>query len=362
MKYSLNKDQVKILSDIACDNIELVLDELGVDYRKGGKFFSGRCPVHQGDNDSAWNIYPDGYDIRGFWKCRTHLCHQKYGSNLVALVQAIKQCSQLEAAKWLTSLLNIKLSDLKIDPEQKDKLGFVKDVQRLKKVKLEGTLSRADIRKSLKIPAEFYLNRGYQKSTLDKYDVGLCETSNKPFYNRIVVPIYSSEFNYLGATARTIFPSCSKCKYYHTGECPKTPLEIYKSHKWINSKNLRADSILYNLNYAKDDILKTGVVILVEGPGDIWRLEEAGIHNGIAILGNEMSPIQSSMLQSTGALKLIPLLDEDKAGREGKSLIRKNLGRIYDIVEVTIPKKDVGDISIEEIREILCPVIDRIRI
>lgn len=362
MNYILNPDQVRVLSDIACDKIEFVLDELGIDYRKGGKFYSGPCPIHQGDNYSAWNLYPEGYDIRGIWKCRTHLCHKTHGSTLLGLIQGIKGCSQSVATKWLCDLLNINLFDIKVNQEIKDKLSFIKDVKRLEIPKPKGTISREEIRNSIKIPATYYVQRGYSKEILDRYDVGLCDKPQKPFYNRIVVPVYTSEFKYLGAVARTILPKCNKCGFWHNNECPIDKLSQYKASKWVNSTGFRADSILYNLNYALPEINKTGVVILVEGAGDVWRLEEAGIHNGLAILGNEISPIQSSLLQTTGALKIIPLLDEDKGGSEGKSLLKKSLGRIYEFIDVSLPQKDVGEISVGEIQDILIPVINRIKL
>ena len=74
-------DLIEEIKNMACANIEELLSELGVDSRRNGKMLVGPCPVHEGDNLSAWNLYPEGEEVRGYWVCRTHHCEKKKGQN-----------------------------------------------------------------------------------------------------------------------------------------------------------------------------------------------------------------------------------------------------------------------------------------
>ena len=71
------------------DSIEDLLAELGVSYRKNYRRITGVCPIHCGDNQYAWNMYPDGDSVKGYWVCRTHNCHKKWGSNLIGFVRGV---------------------------------------------------------------------------------------------------------------------------------------------------------------------------------------------------------------------------------------------------------------------------------
>ena len=51
-------DLIFELSDMGCLSIEELMTALDVDYRRNGKMLDGTCPVHGGDNPSAWNFYP----------------------------------------------------------------------------------------------------------------------------------------------------------------------------------------------------------------------------------------------------------------------------------------------------------------
>ena len=47
----------------ALENIEELLDLLGVEYESGHRRMDGSCPVHGGDNPTALNLYLTGQDI-----------------------------------------------------------------------------------------------------------------------------------------------------------------------------------------------------------------------------------------------------------------------------------------------------------
>ena len=130
--------------------------------------------------------------------------------------------------------------------------------------------------------------------------------------------------------------------------------------KWMHSKGFRKSSYLYGLNMAKDKILETGVAVLVEGQGDVWRMHEAGVENTVGIFGSNLSDDQLVLLEQSGALNLIILTDHDEAGHRAADQIIKKCGRRFNYFRPTIPTKDVGDMSVEQIQEHLKPQIERV--
>jgi hypothetical protein len=131
--------------------------------------------------------------------------------------------------------------------------------------------TRSYIRQKLKIPAQYYIDRGYLPQTLDNYDVGLCDDPTKPFYNRVVFPIYADDYSCIvGYTARSIFSSCDSCGFYHSKleKCPDHDNK-WKYAKWLNNKDFQRDSYLYNYWFAKEHIKKTSVIFILEEAIDL---------------------------------------------------------------------------------------------
>ena len=98
-------------------------------------------------------------------------------------------------------------------------------------------------------------------------------------------------------------------------------------------------------------------MILVEGQGDVWRLWESGIKNVVGIFGCTLTDAQARILETSGAMNIILLTDSDEAGQKGRKSIRKKCERAFNIIEVELPTKDVGELSVKEIEEIIKPKI-----
>ena len=152
-------------------------------------------------------------------------------------------------------------------------------------------------------------------------------------FMRTVVPVYEDGFM-IGCVGRSINPECSACGMFHKpgNPCPEQKSRIYA--KWVNSDGFTTGANFYNLWNAQEYIKKTQNVILVEGQGDIWRLEESGIKIGLGLFGNKITPEQCKILEMTGAMNLFLALDSDEPGKEGKTMIREKLGRFYNICEI----------------------------
>lgn len=371
-KKSLLNDQtkLKVVCDEVCDNIHTLLDMFEIEYRSNNKMISMACPIHGGDNISAINIYPEGETYRGNWKCRTHGCEKIFKASVIGFIRGIlshkkhgwekdgdKACSFNEALDFALKFIKKDLSNIKISKSEKDKKLFTSAINYLSSNQEQTPIAqlptREQIRKSLIMPSEYFINRGYSESILDKYDVGFCNKPNKEMYNRVVVPIYNNDYTHMiGCTGRIIFEKCDQCSSYHdpSAECPSDEKK-WLSSKWKHSANFKSQNCLYNFWFAKEHIVKTATVIVVESPGNVWRLEENGIHNSVAIFGSSLSDRQKIMLDSSGAMTIVVLTDNDEAGRKAAQQISDKCKNTYRIFIPSISKSDVGEMKNMEIKK-----------
>ena len=339
------------------------------------KMWVGKCPVHGGDNDSAFNIYHRG-SIVGNWYCRTHQCEKIFKATLIGFVRGLlsrqngwkslkdkdKIYSFGQTLKYIEDFLGGKAE--KINEEEYEKNKFV-NTFRLHERNGHTKFSRTYIRTKLKIPAQYYIDRGYLPETLDKYDVGLCDDETKPFYNRIVIPVYSDDYSCIvGYTARSIFNVCDKCGLYHSlsKECPQKE-EAWKHAKWLNNKDFSKQDYLYNYWFARDEIRRTGVVVLVEGPGDVWKLVENGIKNAVGLFGTVLTDSQKFILDCSSASAIFVMGDNDQPGENAAKEIIEKCQKLYRVEKFDwqgIAAKDVGEMSNELVQEKIGGIVNRL--
>lgn len=363
----LNLDQ---LNEFICENIEEVIQKFEIELRHNGNFYVGACPIHGGDNKTAFNIFVDGHTKIGNWICHTHHCENHFVNNTIGFLRGIfshrknnwsKAGDKVFSFKETLDIIKEAFNISQLNKSIPKRLDVLSNNILLKKKKVESKFSRRVVRQKLKIPSAYFLNRGYSAEILDKYDIGDSSVDSGLFANRAVVPIYEeSGKEIVGFTGRTTLPKCDKCKSYHLSKYECNP-EIQIS-KWCNSKGFSRKDYLYNYNFAKSYIRDSGVAILVEGAADVWRLEEAGIHNSIAIFGSSMTDAQQIMLESSGALCLVLLFDTDSAGMKAKEKVESLLNRLFNIINPIFPEgyKDIGEMNIEEVKQFLVPVLEKV--
>ena len=374
---SIDQAKLKILSDIVCDNIETILEYFNIDFKHSGKMITMCCPIHGGDNPSAINLYPEGDTYRGNWKCRTHGCEKHFRSSVIGFFRGIishNECNWLQegdamipfedAIDFLSKFVKKDLKDIRISNAERNKktftalMNYVQEKQNSESNKI----TREHVLQSLKIPSTYFMNRGYSKEVLEKYDVGLCNNSSKPMYQRVVVPIYDNNYNYIvGSSGRSIYEKCNECGAYHNpqNQCPPKE-EAWKYSKWKHSANFKSQNALYNFWFAKSFLLETGVAIIVESPGNVWRLEESGIHNSVAIFGSSMTDRQKVLLDSSGAMSLVILTDNDEAGRKAAEQIKNKCENTYRVYVPEFSASDIGEMTIEQINREIKPLLEKI--
>jgi len=376
-KYrSYSQEEIKNICDHLCDNLDDICELFNLDCKHSPKMVTMCCPIHGGDNPSALNLYHVGDDYKGNWVCRTHHCEEIFQPSLIGFLRGILSVTEKKWEKegddtypfnktieFALKILKKDIKDIKVKKTDREKKIFTKHIHAITntKDKVNYTVTRNLIRKSLQIPARYYIDRGFSSDVLDKYDVGLCDNPKKEMYDRVVVPVYDPEYNYMvGCTGRSIYEKCSSCGYYHNpnSQCVEGQW-AWKNSKWRHNKDFKSKDHLYNLWFAKEHISKTNTAIIVESPGNVWKLEEAGIKNSVAIFGTSLGDKQKLLLDCSGAMSLILILDPDEAGRDGVKKIQEKCSRTYNIHSIDLKTKDVGDCSIEEIQETIIPEIKK---
>jgi len=363
----MNLQKIIKIQELACERIDEILQYLNIEYIEHHKYYSFPCPIHGSDNKGSCSIYK----TTGIWGCWTNSCQEEYGKTFFDFIKAVfisqgKQKTISEIATLCAYILKTDLSNIKEIKDYELKISSTKIVNELIKERklLSSKLLRKTIREKLYIPAQYYIKRGYSEEILDKYDVGLCTTYGKEMFARIVVPIYDDSHKFMvGCVGRSQYKQCEKCKTYHSPNynCPSNKLEEMWAVKWKNSKGFRVDNYLYNYWFAKEYIKQSKTAILVEGQGDVWRLEEAGIKNSLGVFGANITDGQKIILEKSGAYNLIIASDNDKAGNNFRNKIHERCSRTYNIIDVFTTKKDFGEMTIEETKQLMkgikeCPI------
>lgn len=318
------------------DQVKNNLDELNIQYNEYDTRIAFSCPIHGSDNRNSLSILTDG-PAAGTWKCWTNGCHEEYPG----LKNLFKKLNEIYHTD-VSTLFNITSGQSKP----------------VKKVKMSE--DRVSFRKKLWIPPKYFLDRGYTRFILDKYDVGYCHDKDDFLFNRIVVPIYNEEGTMVeGALGRNINEKCKECNLFHWEKrgCPKNSVDEFYALKWLNIKGFSMGEYLYNYWFVNK--LKNNFIILTEGCGDVWKFEEAGIHCSLAMFGVSWSSKRTQLLEKLGVYKIVLALDNDEAGNENREKIRQKLIKYYDIYDIWPEGKDFGESSTTYIKEEVDKICDK---
>jgi len=134
---SIDQTKLKILCDIACDDIDSLLEYFDIEFKNNGKMITMSCPIHGGDNASAVNLYPEGETYRGNWKCSTHNCEKIFKGSIIGFIRGIissnkydwekngdETCTFKETINFVTGFLKKNLNDIKVSRLSRNKQQF----------------------------------------------------------------------------------------------------------------------------------------------------------------------------------------------------------------------------------------------
>jgi len=194
---------------------------------------------------------------------------------------------------------------------------------------------------------DYLLGRGYKLETLKKFEIGFWNRLGTFMHNRQIFPIRDIRGSLVGFSGRTIYPEADWGKYQIKAKW----VHGRYYDRWPKLDELKTGSLLFNLDKAKDHIGLQKTLILVEGPLDGLRLDEAGFYNWVALLGCNFGASHRSLLVSLGINNLVMALDIDKAGTNATSKIERSLSEFFHIHK-PVMQNDPGKTSIEDLKKI----------
>jgi DNA primase len=343
----------------AAVNVTQVLQHYGLadQFKKSnnGDTWSGPCPIHKGTNPTQFRVSVS----KNCWHCFSGDCNAH--GNVLELVARLENISVTSAA--------IKLADwFKVDAEWKPDTGRREKPARSEEresMTREPTPShRAGVRPAAKrsVTAEqlakaeeigsnkklnfalqnldaahpYLIERGLSPETITEFGIGYC--AKGVMAGRIAIPIHNA--------AGELVAYC--------GRWPGEPDEDTPKYKL--PAGFRKSLELFNLHRAVNEA-PGHPLIIVEGYFDVLKLAERGVPRVVALMGSTLSPAQEELIRkhTRGGSQVILLLDEDDAGRAGRTDIVQRLARFVFVKAPAFEKEgqQPEDLSAEEITALI---------
>ena len=253
-------------------SIEQVLHRRGLlcGLRRRGHRLVGPCPVHDGDNPTAFVV-----DCRrDLWNCHT-ACK---GGDVVELIRALDGVSYAEIARTLATMSGQPHVQPRPPPTRPD--SFRPYTRRL----------------TLDPEHAFLASRGIGPDTARRFEVGAWY-GHGLLDGCIAVRLHDIQGQPLGYAGRRLQPG--------------------DRGKWVLPRGLPKSTLLYGWHHMR----AATQVVVVEGPWEVLRLHQLGVP-AVALLGVHASPEQLRLLRAT---RCRVLLDGDSAGRAAAQTLARDL-------------------------------------
>ena len=281
-----------------------IVDVIGnyVQLKKQGSNFTALCPFHS-EKTPSFMVSP----AKGIYHC--------FGCGVtgdaIKFIMEIEKLSYPEAIEKLASMYNFKL-------EYTSKNSFL-NIDLLDKVNSFYESKLFSNEKAL----EYLKQRGLFESTIEKFSLGYAPSSNEQFKffkdanlnfkELIKLGVLNETGEYPRLIERITFPIFSQ-----NGKIIAFGGRTISNHpaKYINFTNtsiFNKSKTFYGLNFAREHILRSKEIIIVEGYMDVIMLHQAGIENAVATLGTALTSEHLPILKKLNP-KVTIAYDSDTAG------------------------------------------------
>lgn len=249
-----------------------------------GVCLQGPCPLHRGDNKTAFRIHLE----RGLWRCFTS-CG---GGDVVELIRRLECCDYAEAARHLSRLAQLAPSNMiraRCCPTGPGKTTIFQPFQH--RIPLS--------------PCSSFLQRrkGILPKTAETFEAG-CTDSSVFLRGTVAVRLHALDGQPLGYCGRNL-----------------DQRRIARYGKWRFPPRFPKASTLFNAHRAGP--FRRNGTVLVECPWAVMRLAQAGVPAVVALLGTQLSQTHLAWLPQDSPIVL--MLDGDHAGRTAASTIQQRL-------------------------------------
>ncbi|RFC53532.1 DNA primase [Brumimicrobium aurantiacum] len=300
--------------------IEEVIGEY-VQLKKSGSNYKGMSPFTE-EKTPSFMVSP----AKQIFKCFS----TGKGGTAVSFLMELEQFSYPEALRWLADRYNIQLPEEKpLTPEEQQKLSERESLQ------IINTFARDFFANSIKNSTEgkniglsYFKERGFTEATIDKFQLGYCPRSEKSFTETAIEKGYKQEYlEQLGLTktkndrrfdffsGRVMFPihSVSGKVLGFGGRTLQTDKKVAKYFNSPESVLYDKSSVLYGINFAKNEIIKQDNCFLVEGYTDVISMSQSGVENVVSSSGTSLTKGQIKLIQRY-TQNITVLYDSDPAG------------------------------------------------
>lgn len=344
-------DQIQQIKQEA--DLKQVVESLGVELKRAGANYVGRCPFHN-EKTGSFYVHPRNQH----WKC--YGCGE--GGNAIDFVMKKKGCDFNEAVKYVADVIGFTITDDYHETAEQRQVRERK-MQQVDVNKLAVVWFQEQLRNNEEAMA-YVKSRGWSDETLQQWEIGyapddwsaLFEWLRKEkkvaydvltrstlfgkskqgnyysvFRDRIMFPILNASGDPVAFSGRIMHGETEKNrgKYINSSGNEKDPNNIYVKGE-----------TLFGWNFARRTAVDQGEVVLVEGNPDTIKMHQIGIGNVVAACGTALTPMQAKTLAKS-VRQAILLYDSDKAGqkateRNGRVLLEAGV-MVYTL---TIPEQE----------------------
>ncbi len=267
----------------------------------------GPCPLHAGDNPTAFRVHL----TRGIWNCFT-ACG---GGDTVDLICRIEKCTKAAAARILRHMIATKPVSMTPgpNPHQHGRIP---------------TNSFRPFRRQIPLnPRTPFLqkNKGITVDTAIRFEAGLADPKSLFLQGTVAVRLHDMMGYPIGYCGRRLDSDA-----------------ISRWGKWRFPTHFPKGQLLYNAHRAL--AARKRAIVLVECPWAAMRIAQAGIAGVVALLGTTISQTQLAWLATAPAVLL--LMDADAPGRKAAKSIAQALNRKTTALIHELPsEKEPEDLS-----------------
>lgn len=292
--------------------------------RKAGQEFVGLCPFHQ-EKTGSFYVNAD----KGLYVCRG--CGA--GGNVFTFVQEIEGLSFTETIEQLASKYGIQLKEITGERRTQSPRARLLAAHEAATTHYQKLLAH----KEGASPRAYLEDRGLDEALRARYRIGFGGwTANglvqalvregftaeeliaaglarqdgramrDAFVGRVLFPIFDPSDRAVGFGGR-VLPEAFRAR-----SAPENP-------KYLNTREtsiFHKSKVLYGVNWARGDIVRTRRLILVEGYTDVIALQHAGVPEAVATCGTSLTEQHMQEISRRfGDVKVILCLDGDAAGQ-----------------------------------------------
>lgn len=311
----VNMDQVEEIKR-KTDIVEILSEK--IELKRAGRNFKAVCPFHS-EKTPSFMVSPELQIFKCFG------CN--LGGDVYSFLMEYEKIDFPQALKILADRVGIKLEPLRGSPESQDKeeiykinnllselYHYILTSHDLGKRALSYLEKRGIKKEAIKVfklgfapdSPDFALRfltvkKGYKPPFLEKAGIAISKDGKyfDRFRDRIIFSLRDHFANTLGFAGRIIEEKGELAKYINT---PDTV--VYKKGR-----------VLYGLEVTKQDIKKSGFVVVVEGEIDAISSWQAGVKNAVAVKGSSLTEDQARLLARFCPMVFLAL-DADSAGIE----------------------------------------------